>query len=210
MKKCVWLTAFILSIALTGCGYDEFQGRFIDAEGNTSYEFQPDGTLEITEGEEITTAEYEYNSRRQIIKLSADQALPTTILNVKDDGNLASDEITLTRGVDYAMLTDTTWIGHQGQYTFALTFSMTEQGLETVSELVSYNDEDKTYTSQIDDSITRLDGNMLLLDLTPYIVSEVSRESFKISIGENSMVLEKHPKGSAIDYREGYQVEEAL
>lgn len=210
MKKCVWLTAFILSIALTGCGYDEFQGRFIDAEGNTSYEFQPDGTLEITEGEEITTAEYEYNSRRQIIKLSADQALPTTILNVKDDGNLASDEITLTRGVDYAMLTDTTWIGHQGQYTFALTFSMTEQGLETVSELVSYNDEDKTYTSQIDDSITRLDGNKLLLDLTPYIVSEVSRESFKISIGENSMVLEKHPKGSAIDYREGYQVEEAL
>lgn len=210
MKKCVWLTAFILSIALTGCGYDEFQGRFIDAEGNTSYEFQPDGTLEITEGEEITTAEYEYNSRRQIIKLSADQALPTTTLNVKDDGNLASDEITLTRGVDYAMLTDTTWIGHQGQYTFALTFSMTEQGLETVSELVSYNDEDKTYTSQVDDSITRLDGNMLLLDLTPYIVSEVSRESFKISIGENSMVLEKHPKGSAIDYREGYQVEEAL
>lgn len=210
MKKCVWLTAFILSIALTGCGYDEFQGRFIDAEGNTSYEFQPDGTLEITEGEEITTAEYEYNSRRQIIKLSADQALPTTTLNVKDDGNLASDEITLTRGVDYAMLTDTTWIGHQGQYTFALTFSMTEQGLETVSELVSYNDEDKTYTSQVDDSITRLDGNMLLLDLTPYIVSEVSRESFKISIGENSMVLEKYPKGSAIDYREGYQVEEAL
>lgn len=210
MKKCVWLTAFILSIALTGCGYDEFQGRFIDAEGNISYEFQPDGTLEITEGEEITTAEYEYNSGRQIIKLSADQALPTTKLNVKDDGNLASDEITLTRGVDYAMLTDTTWIGHQGQYTFALTFSRTEQGLETVSELVSYNDEDKTYTSQIDDSITRLDGNMLLLDLTPYIVSEVSRESFKISIGENSMVLEKHPKGSAIDYREGYQVEEAL
>lgn len=206
MKKLVWLLALILPIMLTGCGYDEFAGRFISPDGNISYEFQPDGTLEIIKGEEVTTAEYEYDSSDQIIKLKTGQDLPTDTLTVKDEDHLQSGEMTLTRGIDYAMLADTTWIGQQGQYTFALTFTMTDKGMETFSELVTYHDDDMTYLSQTDDSITRLSGNMLLLDLTPYTVSEVSRESFKITIGENSMVLEKQPKDTAITIREGYQL----
>jgi hypothetical protein len=63
-----------------------------------------------------------------------------------------------------------------------------------------------TYLSQTDDSLTRLNGNMLLLDLTPYTVSEVTQDSFKISIGDNSMVLEKQPKGTEIIVRDGYQL----
>ncbi len=51
----------------------------------------------------------------------------------------------------------------------------------------------------------RLSGNMLFVDMTQYGVSEVSDDSFKISIGGNSMVLEKQPKGSKIEYLEGYQ-----
>ena len=85
---------------------------------------------------------------------------------------------------------------------------MTDKGMETISELVTYHDEDMTYLSQTDDSITRLRGNMLLLDLTPYTVSEVTRDSFKITIGENSMVLEKHPKDTEITIRDGYQPED--
>lgn len=206
MKHFVWLMALTLSLMLSGCGYDEFEGRFVSPDGNISYTFQPDGTLEIVQDENVITAEYEYKSSDQIIKLSSDQDLPADTLKVKDDGNLQSAEMTLTRSVDYAMLADTTWIGHQGQYTFALTFTMTEQGLETVSELVSYYDENMMYLSQMDDSITRLAGNMLLLDLTQYIVSDVTPDSFKISIGDNSMVLEKQPKGTEIAIREGYQL----
>ena len=206
MKKLVWLFALLLPITLTGCGYDEFQGRFIDPEGNISYEFQPDGTVEIIQGEEITTAEYQYDSGDQIITLNAEQPLPTDTLTVEDKDHLQSGDIKLTRGVDYMMLADTTWIGQQGQYTFALTFTMTDKGMETFSKLVTYHDDDMTYLSQTDDSITRLNGNMLLLDLTPYTVSEVTQDSFKISIGDNSMILEKQPKGAEILIRDGYQL----
>lgn len=206
MKKLVWLFALLLSMTLTGCGYDEFEGRFISPDGNVSYEFQPDGKLEISEGDDITVAEYQYKSSNQKIKLISDEDLPVDTLHVKQDGNLESADMTLSRGVDYAMLTDTTWIGNQGQYTFALTFTMTEQGLETVSELVSYYDENMMYFLQTDDSITRLEGNKLFLDQTEYIVSNVTRESFKISIADNSMVLEKQPKGTEITIRDGYQI----
>ena len=123
-----------------------------------------------------------------------------------EDGNLEVADMSLIRGVDYGMLADTTWIGHEGQYSFALTFTMTEQGMETVSELVSYYDENMMYLSQMDDSITRLVGNKLLLDLTQYTVSDVTHDSFKISIGDNSMLLEKQLKGTAITIREGYQL----
>lgn len=208
MNKLIWLFALILSITLSGCGYDEFQGRFVGSEGNISYQFNTDGTLEIHQGEDVTTAEYEYDSGEKLIKLKAEDDLPTNTLNVKDEDHLQSGDMTLTRGVDYAMLADTTWIGQQGQYTFALTFTMTDKGMETISELVTYHNEDMTYLSQTDDSITRLRGNMLLLDLTPYIVSEVTRDSFKITIGENSMVLEKHPKDTEITIRDGYQPED--
>lgn len=206
MKHLSWLMAFIFPVLLSGCGYDEFEGRFISADGNVSYEFQTDGTLKIIQGEDITTAEYQYKSSEQIIELSSDHDLPTDTLTVEGENHLQSGELILTRGVDYAMLTDTTWIGHQGQYTFALTFTMTEHGLETVSELVSYYDENMMYLSQTDDSITRLEGNKLFLDQTQYTVSDVTRESFKISIGENSMVLERQPKGTEIAIRDGYQL----
>ena len=206
MKHLSWLMAFIFPVLLSGCGYDEFEGRFISADGNVSYEFQTDGTLKIIQGEDITTAEYQYKSSEQIIELSSDHDLPTDTLTVEDENHLQSGDLILTRGVDYAMLTDTTWIGHQGQYTFALTFTMTEHGLETVSELVSYYDENMMYLSQTDDSITRLEGNKLFLDQTQYTVSDVTRESFKISIGENSMVLERQPKGTEIAIRDGYQL----
>lgn len=206
MKKLVWLFALIVPITLSGCGYDEFEGRFISPDGNVSYEFQTDGTLKIIQGEDLTTADYQYKSSEQIIELSSDQDLPIDTLTVDDENHLQSGELILTRGVDYAMLADTTWIGNQGQYTFALTFTMTEQGLETVSELVSYYDENMMYLSQTDDSITRLEGNKLLLDQTQYTVSDVTNNSFKISIGENSMVLERQPKGTEITVREGYQL----
>ena len=206
MKHLVWLMAFIFPLILSGCGYDEFEGRFISSDGSVSYEFQTDGTLKIIQGDDLTTADYQYKSSDQIIKLSSDQDLPTDTLTVEDENHLQSDELILTRGIDYAMLTDTTWIGNQGQYTFALTFTMTEQGLETVSELVSYYDENMMYLSQTDDSITRLEGNKLFLDQTQYTVSDVTRESFKISIGDNSMLLERQPKGTEITIRDGYQL----
>lgn len=205
MKQLLILLSLSLPLLLTGCGYDEFEGRFIGPEGNISYEFQTNGTVEFIRGEDINTAEYEYKSNDRLIKLISEQDLPTNTLKIKEDGNLQADDMTLTRGVDYTMLDNSTWIGHQGQYTFALTFNMTDQGLETVSELVSYYDENMMYLSQTDDSITRLEGNKLLLDQTQYTVSDVSRESFKISIGENSMVLEKQPKGTAIPIREDYE-----
>lgn len=206
MKKLAWLFALLLPITLTGCGYDEFQGRFIDPEGNISYEFQPEGTVDIIHGEDITTAEYQYDSGNQIITLNAEQPLPSDTLTVEDEDHLQSGDVKLTRGVDYMMLADTTWIGQQGEYTFALTFTITDKGMETLSELVTYHDDDMTYLSQTDESITRLKGNMLLLDLTPYTVSEVDQDNFKISIGDNSMVLEKRPKGTEIMIRDGYKL----
>lgn len=206
MKHLNWLMACLFPFLLSGCGYDEFEGRFISPDGNVSYEFQADGTLKIMQGEDLTTAEYQYQSGKQIIELSSGQELPTDTLTVKDENHLQTGDVTLTRGVDYAMLTDSTWIGNQGEYTFALTFTMTEQGLETVSELVSYYDVNNMYLSQTDDSITRLEGNKLFLDQTQYTVSDVSRDSFKITIGDNSMVLDKHPKGTEITIRDGYQL----
>jgi len=209
MKQAL-LIALTLSLLLAGCGYESFQGRFIGPAGPLSYTFQPDGTLKIHQGEDVTVVKYEYYSSDQFIKLKSDQDLPAKILNVKDKDHLQSNGILLTRGVDYTMLADTTWIGEQGQYTFALSFTMTDKGMETLSELVTYHDEDMTYVSQTDDSITRLRGNMLLLDLTPYKVSEVTHDSFKITIGENSMTLEKFPKNTQITIQEGYQSEDTL
>ena len=46
---------------------------------------------------------------------------------------------------------------------------------------------------------------MMFVDLTQYEISDVSQDTFKVSIGKNSMVLGKHPKGTEIDYRADYQ-----
>jgi len=206
MKNFIWLFAATLPLLLTACSNDaDFEGRFIGPEGVTSYTFQPDGILDIQLGEDVTTIEYHYDSSEQIITLIADTELPGNKLIVNDAGYLEAGDMTLTRGVDTAMLADSTWIGHQGQYTFALTFTETDEGLETVSELVTYYDEHKIYLSQTDDSITRLDGNKLLLDQTIYTVSDVTQERFTLSIADNSMVFKKHPKGTEINYREGFQ-----
>lgn len=206
MKKPVWLFAALLPLLLTACSQDaDFEGRFVGPEGNTSYLFQPDGKLHIQQGETITTAEYDYDSSKQLITLSIDTVLPGNTLNVNADGDLEAGDFTLTRGVDYAMLDDSIWIGHQGQYTFALTFTATDAGMETVSELVTYYDEHKVYLSQTDDSITRLIGNKLYLDSTEYTVLNVTPERFTLSIADNSMVFDKHPKGTEINYREGFQ-----
>lgn len=207
MKHFAWLAALTLSFLLTACGSDhDFQGRFIEPDGLTSYQFLPDGKLTIEKGGElVTTAHYQYDSGDKIITLSSDLDLQNHFLKVNDAGNLESEDITLIRGIDYGMLAESTWIGEQDQFTFALTFTPAEVGLATVSELVTYYDDDMTYLSQIDDSITRLSGNAMFVDLTQYTVSEVTENSFKISIGSNSMVLEKQPKDTEIDYREGYQ-----
>ncbi len=207
MKRFAWLFAFILPFLLMACGSnDDFQGRFIAPDGQTSYQFMPEGKVEIEKGgEAVATAEYQYDSGAQRITLSGETDLATDSLEVNDNGNLTAGEITLTRGIDYGMLTNSTWIGQQDQFVFALTFTPTVEGMQTKSELVTYYDDDMTYLSQIDDSITRLSGNAMFVDLTQYSVSAVTEDSFKISIGNNSMVLEKQPKGTGIEYREGYE-----
>lgn len=206
MKKPVWLFASLLTILLTACSQDtDFEGRFVGPQGNMSYLFQPDGNLQIQQGEAITTAQYDYDSSKQLITLSIDTDMADNTFSVNADGDLEAGDFTLTRGVDYAMLADNTWIGHQGQYTFSLTFTATDEWMETVSELVTYYDEHKLYLSQTDDSITRLIGNKLYLDSTKYTVLNVSSERFTLSIADNSMVFDKHPKGTEINYREGFQ-----
>lgn len=207
MKKFTWLFALILPFVMTACSSnDEFEGRFIAPDGLTSYEFLPENEVNINKGgEDIGTAKYQYDSGDQIITLSGDTDLPSDNLAVNAEGHLETGDITLTRGINYGMLADSTWMGEQDEFIFLLTFTPAEEGLETVSELVTYYEDDKTFSSQIDDSITRLSGNMMFVDLTQYAVSEVTQDSFKISIGGNSMVLEKQPKDTKIEYREGYQ-----
>jgi len=207
MKKFAWLFAFILPFLLTACGSnDDFQGRFIAPDGLTSYQFMSKGKVNINKGgEDIALVEYQYDSGEQIITLSGETDLATDTLTVNDNGDLVAGEITLTRGIDYGMLADSTWIGQQDQFVFALTFTPSVEGMQTTSELVTYYDDDMTYLSQIDDSITRLSGSAMFVDLTQYTASEVNEDSFKISIGNNSMVLEKQPKGTGIEYREGYE-----
>lgn len=207
MRKLIWLLALILPVVLTACGSnDEFEGRFIAPDGLTSYQFLPEGQVNINKGgEDIGTAQYEYDSGDQTITLSGNTDLPSETFAVSDEGHLQADDITLTRGVDYGMLADSTWIGHTGPYSFSLTFTETDAGMATFSELVTYYDDDKTYMSQTDDSITRLSGNMLFVDMTQYEVSDVSQQQFKLTIANSSMVFEKHPKDTKIEYREGYQ-----
>ncbi|HET8807462.1 MAG TPA: hypothetical protein VFM76_03705 [Methylophaga sp.] len=207
MKKFTWLLVLIFPLLLTACSsYDEFEGRFIAPDGLTSYQFLPEGKVNINKGgEDIGTAQYRYDSDDKTITVTGANDLPANILTVNAEGNLEAGDITLTRGVDYGMLADSTWIGKQDEFVFALNFSEADEGMVTVSELVTYYEDEKAYLSQIDDSITRLSGNMLFVDMTQYEVTEVSDDSFKISIGGNSMVLEKQPKGSKIEYREGYQ-----
>lgn len=204
MKQLSFILAFILPLLLTACSNDTFQGRYIAPDGTTSYEFLPDNKLYIINQDEVTEAQYQYDKGQQRITLTAEQDLAADTLVVTDAGNLKMGDVTLTRGVDYDMLADATWIGNQGDYTFALTFTQTDKGMETYSELVTYYSEDQSYDLQSDDSITRLTGNKLLLDQTPYTVSDVTDNSLKLSIGNNSMVIKKHPKGTEIEFREGY------
>jgi hypothetical protein len=82
--------------------------------------------------------------------------------------------------------------------------------METYSELVTYYDDDMTYVYQTDDSITRLAGDKLLLDRTQYRVSDVTEDSLTLSIGSNSMQLKKYPKGTEVEFREGYQSEDDI
>lgn len=205
MKKLIWLFTAVLTLTLAACSDDELHGRFIGPEGALSYEFQSDDAVKIVQGENIILAEYHYDSGDELIKLTAEQHLPPETLTVLDDHHLQKGEIILTRGLDYAMLADTTWIGEQGQYTFSLTFTPTEQGMQTFSELVTYDDEDMTYLSQTDESITQLAGNILLLDMTRYIVSDVTAESFQIAIGDKSMTLKKQPKDTPITIKDDFK-----
>ncbi|MEX1201584.1 MAG: hypothetical protein WEB02_12425 [Methylophaga sp.] len=207
MRKFIWLLTLIMPVLLTACGSnEEFEGRFIAPDGLTSYQFLPEGKVNINKGgEDIGTAQYEYDSGDQTITLNGDADLPTESLTVNNEGHLEAADITLTRGIDYNMLADSTWIGHTGPYSFSLTFTETDEGMDTFSELVTYYDDDKTYMSQTDGSITRLSGNMMFVDMTQYEVSDVSQQQFKLTITDSSMVFEKHPKGTKIEYREGYQ-----
>lgn len=207
MNKFAWLPAIILPVMLTACGTnDDFDGRFVAPDGLTSYEFLPEGELDIEKGgEDLATAQYRYDSGDQTITVDGETDLPANELTVTDDGNLQAGDTKLIRGIDYGMLVDSTWIGEQGEFVFALTFTEAEDGLATTSELVTYFEDEKAYLSQIDDSVTRLSGNAMFVDLTQYTVSEVSENSFKVSIGGNSMTLEKQPKDTKIEYREGYQ-----
>lgn len=205
MKALTLVFSLCITLVLSGCGSDEFQGRFIADDGITSYEFQPDGTVFIVSQDEVITAQYTYSENKQTISLEAEAALPSDTLSVSDNDTLVIDGSTLSRGVDYNMLKDSTWIGHQGDYTFVLTFNQTDKGMETYSELVSYYTDDMTYAYQTDDSITRLTGDKLLLDATQYMVSDVTDDRLTLSIGNNYMTLNKHPKGTAIEFREGYK-----
>ena len=204
MKRFTFIFALMMPLLLTACGNDTFQGRYIAPDGTTSYEFLPDNRLLIVNQDEVTEARYQYDAGESRLDLSSDQALPAETLTVMENGDLKMDDVTLKRGVDYTMLADSTWIGHQGEFSFALTFTQSDKGMETRSRLITYYSEDLSYDAQPDDSITRLTGNKLLLDQTPYTVSDVTDSSMKLSIGNNSMILEKHPKGTEIEIREGY------
>lgn len=206
MKKFAFTLALLVPILLSACsnGNDEFQGRFIAPDGGTSYEFLPANKLIIIDRDEVTEARYQYNQSQQTLSLTSEQPLPADSLTVTEAGNLKMNDTILERGVSYDMLTDSTWIGHEGDYTFSLTFNQTDKGMETYSELVTYYSEDQSYDLQTDDSITRLTGHTLLLDQTAYTVSDVSDNSLTLSIGPNTMIIEKHPKGTEIEFRDGY------
>lgn len=204
MKKAFSILSLILPLFLTACGSDDFEGRYTDQEGLKSYEFLPNGELRIVNQEDETFASYEYNANDKKLTLMSDENTPSGTVTVNDDGSLQLNATTLTRSVDTAMLANSTWIGNEGQYTFTLTFTPTEKGLETYSELVTYYDDDMSYVYQTDDSITVLSGNKLMLDKTVYTVSNVSDNSLKLSIGNQSMVMHKHPKDTRIEFREGY------
>lgn len=207
MKNTTWLSALFLPVLLGACGgsSDDFQGRYVGPEGVKAYIFMPDGKLEITEKADVTEAEYTYDSGDKTITIKGDANLHGEILTLTEAGNLKSSATTLTRGVDNNMLAESTWIGHQGPFSFSLTSTLADDELQTDSVLVTYYDDDMTYMSQSDESITRLTGDRLFLDSTQYHVSDVTDSSFKLTIGENSMTLEKHPKGTEIDIREGYE-----
>lgn len=200
----------LLPLLLSACGKSDFQGRYVSPDGAISYEFLPDGKLIILDGDQVHTAHYDYHCEDQTITLTAERGLPSSTLRLNEAGHLETGDMTLIHSVDYSMLDNSTWIGDDGQYTFALTFTQTEKGMETFSELVSYYDDDMSYAYQTDDSITRLTGNQLLLDRTPYTVSNVSEDSLTLSIGNNSMQLKKYPKGTPIQFRDGYRSEDEL
>lgn len=204
MKVVVSLIAFFMAVLLAACGSDTFQGRYVDQKGSTSYEFSSDGKLHIVGSASETTANYKFDADEQTIRLVGNQELPAEVIHVNKDGSLKMGSVKLTRGVSESMLEDSTWIGDKGEYTFALTFNKTDKGLETYSELVTYYDDDMEYVYQTDDSITRLLGDKLHLDQTIYTVSDVTDNSLKLSIKNQSMVIHKHPKGTAVEFRDGY------
>lgn len=203
MKKAFSIFSLLLPLFLSACSSDDFEGRYTDQEGLKSYEFLPQGELRIVSEESETLSSYEYDASDKVLTLISEPD-STTEAQINDDGSIQLNAMTLTRAVDESMLANSTWIGNQGEYTFTLTFTPTQKGLETYSELVTYYTDDNTYVYQTDDSITRLSGNKLFLDQTIYTVSDVTDTRLKLSIGQQSMVLHKHPKGTAIEFREGY------
>lgn len=203
MKKAFSIFSLILPLFLSACSSEDFEGRYTDQEGLKSYEFLPEGELRIVSEESETLSSYEYDASDKVLTLISEPN-STTEAQVNEDGSIQLDATMLTRAVDESMLANSTWIGNQGEYTFTLTFTPTQKGLETYSELVTYYTDDMTYAYQTDDSITRLSGNKLFLDQTIYTVSDVTDTSLKLSIGQQSMVLHKHPKGTAIEFREAY------
>ena len=101
MKRLTWLLALILPVVLTACGGpEEFEGRFIAPDGLTSYQFLPEGKVNINKGgEDIGTAKYKYDGGDQIITISGDTDLPSDNLAINAEGHLETGEITLTRGI---------------------------------------------------------------------------------------------------------------
>jgi len=209
MKKTIALVVLILPLLLTACSNDvDIQGRYTDTDGGTSYQFLPNGELLIVNDGDTITGNYRYDAKNNEIKLSSEQALAAKTAKLNEDRTIEVAATQFSRAVDESMLIDSTWKGNEGLYAFSLTFSNSEAGLATFSALVSYDKSSNTYSYQTDDSITVLKGNKLLLDLTQYTVSEVTDTRMKLSIGGQSMVMNKYPKGTKIEFREGYQLEE--
>lgn len=203
MKNLLSLSTLLLALLLSACSNDDFSGRYTDADGQTSYTFLPEGQVHVTTAEREINASYAYDASDKTMTLSG-EGLDAVKFTLNNHGELIGHTTALSRAADEALLIDSTWIGDEGQYTFALTFSQTDKGLNAFSELVSYYDDEMEYVYQTDDSITRFQGNLMMLDMTKYTVSEVTDNSMKLSIGGKSMVIHKHPKGTPIEFREGY------
>jgi len=147
MKASLKVLALLVApLAMTGCGSEDFTGRYVDQMGVSEYEFLGDGELRVTSMGNVVPASYEYDQDAGEITIQISEGMPKQIMKVSPTGEIKAGLLELTRLPDADFLIVGTWIAETNSNSMAFNFSEDDNGdLRLDAEIANFYRARKTY-----------------------------------------------------------------